>query len=124
MSLSTTLRLARIAAAAALALAAGAVHAADMTFLMTNRTAAPVDVALFGRDRVLPAEGQAYRLDEGAEMSVPVSCAIGETICYGAWVVGDEASFWGVGRYNDTPCETCCNDCTREGGAVEIDLAR
>jgi len=115
--------LSRIAAAAALTLAPIAAQAADMAFLMTNRHAAAVAVELFGRDRVWPGDDQVYLLDGGERKSVPISCDAGETICYGAWVAGDDTTFWGVGPDNDQDCDKCCSTCTIRG-SVEIELER
>ena len=38
-------------------------------------------------------------------------------ICYGAWIQGDQNTYWGVGPDNSQKCENCCYTCT--GGETE-----
>ena len=69
--------LARMAAAAILALAAGAASAAEMSFYAKNHHPFPVAVELFGRDRVWPGDDQVYLLDGKERKSVPISAQAG-----------------------------------------------
>jgi hypothetical protein len=58
-----------------------------------------------------PGDGEVYLIDDSDDHSYPLQCEAGETICYGAWVMGDEASFWGVGKGGGEACEDCCYVC-------------
>lgn len=116
----------RILILAVLALAAGIAGRAgaeEVTFVIRNSHPYAVYVELYSDDRnhVWPGGGDAYYLDDGGTWNLALSCRSGERICYGAWVAGDEDTFWGVGPENRVSCTDCCYDC--EGGETEeIDL--
>ncbi len=85
----------------------------EMTFFMKNDHPRAVVVELFGQDtgKQWPGNDKVYLLEKGGRKSVTVDCSEGERICYGAWVNGDDRTFWGVGPDNDRACETCCSIC-------------
>lgn len=119
-----TATLGRALAAAALALfsvagLAAPAAAADVTFVMRNDHPNALRVELYSQDRdhVWPGGGQDYYLDDGETKTMPLSCEEGETICYGAWIDGDQGTYWGVGPGNTQDCEGCCYTCT--GGETE-----
>lgn len=118
MSIISAARSGLLALAAVLA-TSGQVVAEDVTFVMSNGHPYAVEVELYSQDRnhVWPGGGQVYLLDDGETTSMPISCQSGETICYGAWVSGDEGTYWGVGPKDQQGCENCCYTC--EGGATE-----
>lgn len=93
--------------------------AADVTFTMQNNHPNAVEVELYsqGRDHVWPGNGEVYILDDGEAKQMPLSCEEGEKICYGAWIQGDQSTYWGVGPGNKEACDDCCYTCT--GGATE-----
>lgn len=107
-----------LAAASCAALAAPAV-AEEVTFVIRNAHPYAVYVELFSEDRnhSWPGGGDGYYLDDDGTWDIAISCRSGEKICYGAWVDGDEDTFWGVGPDGDQRCGSCCYDC--EGGATE-----
>jgi hypothetical protein len=115
-----------IAAAAmltALCVTSTSAFAADVTFMMKNNHPNAVEVELYSQDRshVWPGDGQVYILDDGETKQMPLSCEEGEKICYGAWIQGDQETYWGVGPGSKQACDDCCYTCT--GGATEtIDL--
>lgn len=97
--------------------------AADVTFMMKNNHPNALEVELYSldRDHVWPGNSQVYILDDGETKQMPLSCEEGEKICYGAWIQGDQETYWGVGPGNKQACDDCCYTCT--GGATEtIDL--
>lgn len=104
--------------AAQLALSAPA-SAADVTFTMQNNHPNAVEVELYSQDRdhVWPGNNQVYILDDGETKTMPLACEEGEKICYGAWIQGDQQTYWGVGPGNTEACDDCCYTCT--GGATE-----
>ena len=104
--------------AAQLALSVPA-SAADVTFTMRNNHPNAVEVELYSQDRdhVWPGDNQVYILDDGETKIMPLSCEEGEKICYGAWIQGDQQTYWGVGPGNTEACDDCCYTCT--GGATE-----
>ena len=113
-------------AAAALSLAvliAPAAHAGDVTFQIKNNHPNAMRVELYSQDRdyVWPGDGKDFYLDDGETRQLPISCNEGEKICYGAWVDGDEETYWGVGPNNKETCEDCCYTCSG-GQTEEIDL--
>lgn len=106
-------------ALAALAVTSAPAIAEEVTFVMNNGHPYAVEVELYSQDRdhVWPGGGQVYVLDDSETKEIPLSCQSGETICYGAWVSGDQGSYWGVGPDNQEVCESCCYVC--EGGMTE-----
>ena len=110
----------RLAAAFSLAiLFAPAAHAGDVTFAVKNSHPNAMRLELYSQDRdyVWPGDGKDFYLDDGETKSLPISCNEGESICYGAWIQGDQATYWGVGPDNSQKCENCCYTCT--GGNTE-----
>ena len=107
----------------ALLVACAPANAADVTFMMKNSHPNAVEVELYSQDRehVWPGNGQVYILDDGEAKQMGLSCEEGEKICYGAWIQGDQQTYWGVGPGGKEACDDCCYTCT--GGATEtIDL--
>ena len=105
------------------ALLAPAAHAGDVTFQIKNSHPNAMRVELYSQDRdhVWPGNNQDFYLDDGETKELPISCNEGESICYGAWVDGDESTYWGVGPGNKERCDDCCYTC--DGGQTEeIDL--
>ena len=106
--------LSRIAiSSAALLLAAAPAQADDMAFYMKNAHPRAVVVELHSqtRDHRWPGGDQVYLLEKGEKKSVPIACEAGETICYGAWLNGDDSVSFGVGPDNSRRCEDCCSIC-------------
>lgn len=119
-----TASLGRALAAAAFAIIsvaglAAPAAASDVTFVIRNDHPNALRVELYSQDRdhVWPGGGQDYYLDDGETKTMPLSCEEGETICYGAWIDGDQGTYWGVGPGNTQDCESCCYTCT--GGETE-----
>ncbi|TIS80378.1 MAG: hypothetical protein E5W94_01365 [Mesorhizobium sp.] len=100
------------------ALFAPAAHAGDVTFEIRNGHSNAMRVELYSQDRdhIWPGNNQDYYLK-----SIPLACNDGESICYGAWVDGDEGTYWGVGPGNKEQCDDCCYTCSG-GETEEIDL--
>ena len=105
--------------AGTLAASALPAFAADVTFVMRNEHPNAVEVELYSQDRnhVWPGNNQVYYLDDGETKEIPLSCNEGEQICYGAWISGDQGSYWGTGPDNEESCSDCCYTCT--GGQTE-----
>ena len=76
-----------------------------------------VDLYSQDRDHLWPGGGENYYLDDGETKEMSLECEEGESICYGAWIDGDESTYWGVGPNNGQKCESCCYTC--EGGSTE-----
>lgn len=94
-------------------------HAADVTFVIRNNHPFAVRAELYSQSRnhVWPGGGQDYYLDDGEAKEMSLACQEGEEICYGAWVDGDENTYWGVGPGNAEACDDCCYVCS--GGETE-----
>jgi hypothetical protein len=110
----------RFAAVFSLAiLFAPAAYAGDVTFTVKNSHPNAMRLELYSQDRdyVWPGDGKDFYLDDGETKSLPISCNEGESICYGAWVDGEEGTYWGVGPGNKEKCEDCCYTCS--GGETE-----
>jgi hypothetical protein len=90
-----------------------------------SKTAIPTPCASSSTARtatkIWPGNNQDYYLSDGETKSIPLSCDDGESICYGAWVDGDEGTYWGVGPGNTERCDDCCYTCSG-GETEEIDL--
>lgn len=118
-----TICVTRLAAAALVLPLAGPAWADDMAFFMKNLLPRAVAIELYSQDRqtVWPGRDKVYRLNEGEQKSVTVSCNTGETICYGAWLNGDARTYFGVGPDNAHTCKKCCAVC-EDRGSVTIEL--
>ena len=112
-----------LAALSFVMLVASAAQADDVTFAIKNSHPNAMRVELYSQDRdyVWPGEDKDYFLDDGETKQLPISCNEGESICYGAWVDGDEGTYWGVGPGNTEKCEDCCYTCSG-GETEEIEL--
>jgi hypothetical protein len=119
VAMSYAYALRALSALVLLALPAPAAHAEDVTFAIKNSHPNAMRLELYSQDRdyVWPGEGKDFYLDDGETKSLPISCNEGESICYGAWVDGDEGTYWGVGPGNKEKCEDCCYTCS--GGETE-----
>jgi hypothetical protein len=96
-------------------------YAAEMAFFMKNSHLAAMAIELYSEKNVWPGGDQVYPLQGGEQKSVPISCAAGETICYGAWQFSDDRISFGVGPNNDRDCADCCAICVAKTTAT-IDL--
>ena len=116
---SSRVFLAGLALACSSAAFASSAIAADVTFVMRNEHPYAVRVELYSQDRnhVWPGGSQDYYLDDGETKEMSLACNQGETICYGAWVDGDEDTYGGVGPGNSEDCSDCCYVC--DGGETE-----
>ncbi|MBN9073272.1 MAG: hypothetical protein J0H34_17090 [Rhizobiales bacterium] len=101
---------------AALLLPVPSACGADLTFFMKNVAprAVVVEFSSAAKGTRWPGNDQVYLLEKGEKKSVTISCEEGDSICYGAWVNGDDTIVWGVGPDNDRFCETCCRICAHE----------
>jgi hypothetical protein len=117
MQLSSIFRYAALTIAVA-GLAAPAL-AGDVTFVMNNHHDNAVEVQLYSQDRdhVWPGPDEVYLLDDGETKTMSLTCEDGESICYGAWLSGDQNTFWGVGPNSAQACDNCCYTC--QGGETE-----
>jgi hypothetical protein len=117
MKLTSTLK--RMALAVAIAGLAAPAVAGEVTFVMNNHHPNAVEVQLYSQDRdhVWPGPDEVYLLDDGETKTMSLSCEDGEGICYGAWIVGDQNTFWGVGPGATQSCDNCCYTC--QGGNTE-----
>lgn len=61
-------------------------------------------------DRAWPGGGKAYVLRNRRYHTFRLNCRRGEKICYGGWTRG-EGRYWGVGRYSEKGCRSCCLRC-------------
>jgi hypothetical protein len=61
-------------------------------------------------NRKWPA-GEVYVINPHQGGYASLRCTYGEYICYGAWVAGNSATYWGVGRGGHQGCPRCCATC-------------
>ena len=69
------------------------------------------------RNHIWPSATRAYTLYDSTTHEYRLNCSRGEKICYGAWVVGDNKEYWGVGQRDKHSCRGCCLTCN-EGVTV------
>jgi hypothetical protein len=93
--------------------------AESLTWHVRSDYPRPVHLVLYSVDRkaVWPGDGEVVVLDDRDVLTFTIACNQGEQICFGAWVLGREHRYWGVGRYAQNGCETCCYTC---GGGETI----
>ena len=91
----------------------------DVSFIMRNEHPNAIELELYSdsRDHIWPGNNEVYLLDDGETKEISLSCQSGESICYGAWISGDQSTYWGVGPGNQVTCTDCCYVCT--GGETE-----
>jgi hypothetical protein len=99
--------------AAIMAFFAGPAVADTVTFRIKSNHENKVKVKFYSQDRnhVWPSTTTSYNLDDYAFHNFRLTCQQGEKICYGAWVVGNNATYWGVGRGDKHSCSECCLTC-------------
>jgi hypothetical protein len=103
-----------ICVAASGALAAPAPAAAeDMYWSVKSLYPYRIQVAFYSewRDWEWPGAGKAFDLNDDEPRNFNLTCNPGEKICFGAWVTGDTAKFWGVGYNRGHSCKQCCWIC-------------
>jgi hypothetical protein len=95
-----------------------------MTWQVKSLYRHQVQIEFYSQDRkrAWPGGNRAYRLDDYEDHSFSLSCNTGENICYGAWVVGDAGTHWGVGMNDRHSCSDCCSDC--DGDTYSVRLGR
>ena len=104
-----------------LAAASGAAQAETLELRFQSEHPNVVEFALYSQHRQghsWPAPGRVYVLDDYEVNSVRLSCAAGESICYGAWVKNRRDIYWGVGYGNRNRCRNCCYSC--DGGRTGV----
>jgi hypothetical protein len=91
----------------------------DIVFVVRNDHPYAVALEFHSQDRsyAWPGGDRTYYLDDDETQQIWLTCRSGETICYAAWVYGDEDTVWGVGPNNDLKCRSCCYECA--GGETE-----
>ena len=100
-------------------LAPAPARAETLTFTVRSNHKNQVDIAFYSQNRKgfkWPADSRAWVLKDSEAHEFKLSCQRGETVCYGAWVRGSDASYWGVGENDKYSCSGCCYVC--EGGAT------
>ena len=95
-------------------LSSGLSQAESLTWNVRSEHPNSVALEFYSSDRnaAWPGGDSIYVLDDDQSHSYTLSCESGETICYGAWVQGDEATYWGTGRGGQAGCENCCYVCS------------
>lgn len=87
--------------------------AETMTFQMSSDHENAVEIKMFAQSRrnVWPSSRTVFKLEDYDVHNFKISCQRGERICYGAYVVGDTDTYWGVGDRNQQRCRNCCYTC-------------
>lgn len=109
-----------ILAALLIAALPGQLRADDLIVRMESEHPNSVSVMFYStsRDFIWPGNEEVFLIDDDGVHTYPLQCEAGEQICYGAWVRGDDKSFWGVGRNDNHDCSDCCFQCS--GGETRI----
>jgi hypothetical protein len=76
-----------------------------------HRNAVHLKFYSMNRARQWPTTTTAYALRDYRIHRIRISCVRGERVCYGAHVVGNVNSFWGVGHDPRRACSNCCYVC-------------
>jgi hypothetical protein len=95
----------------------------DMTWHMRNNTSYHVGISFYSQVRSgeWPGNGKAYELSGYERHGYTLRCVRGEDICYGAWVVGHNTTYWGSGVDDDQYCSNCCSKCGDGDQEVTLD---
>jgi hypothetical protein len=110
------LRFAPVLPAAFLTLAPAAALA-DMSFYIVNDHRRDIALEFVSRnsDQIWPGGDKVYMIEGSRKKSIPIDCAEGERICYGAWQVGNDRVTWGIGPDRNKSCVDCCRICLSSG---------
>jgi hypothetical protein len=104
--------LTRLLAFALVLAAAGAAHADGMAIFIKNGHSRAIAIELHGSGgKAWPGDDQVYMIEKKMQKSIPIECEPAEKICYGAWLMGDDRTHWGVGPDNTMSCTDCCTTC-------------
>lgn len=71
-------------------------------------------------NRAWPGDGDVYLLKDSEVHKYHLECSSGENICYGAWVRGDNDTYWGVGLNDRYGCTSCCFTCGTGNTRVQV----
>lgn len=98
------------------AIAAGTPFSAvadSMTWRIRSYSEYSVQLEFYSQqyNRVWPGRGKVYVIRDFEVHNYKLACATDEQICYGAWVDGDESTYWGTGNNNENHCDDCCFVC-------------
>lgn len=98
------------------------VMADEMNVFIKNLHPRAVVIELFSRtrDHRWPGDDKVYLLERAEQKSVVIDCEQGEQICYGAWVNGNDGTYWGVGPDNNKACDDCCHICVKSSTAEAL----
>ena len=109
-----------VAALAAALLMPGLTHADQVIFKLRSYHKNQVDVAFYSQNRnhVWPGSGKVWVIKDYDVHTYSLNCIRGEKICYGAWVRGASASYWGSGKDGRQACSQCCFVCN--GGETPV----
>lgn len=85
-----------------------------MTFRIQSLHPNRVQISFYAQSRNVewPGGGEAFVLGDSEVHEMPLACQNGERICYGAWLVGDTNTRWGVGVTGREGCRDCCYVCS------------
>jgi hypothetical protein len=84
-----------------------------MTWKLRSFSANAIEVAFYSQNRrnEWPGGGKVYVNRTYDTVSDPLTCIKGEKICYGAWLKGNAARYWGMGQGGKQACTECCYTC-------------
>ena len=87
--------------------------AAELVWRIQSEHPNHVSVEFYSQDRnhSWPGGGEVYVIEDWDTHRYLLTCNDGETICYGAWVRGEDSTYWGVGRDDRFGCNNCCYTC-------------
>ena len=94
--------------------------AESLTFRIRSYHPKQVNIAFYSQNRnhSWPGGGQVYVLDDYEVHDYSLGCIQGEKVCYGAWVRGSNATYWGSGQGGKEGCQSCCFVCN--GGTTPV----
>ncbi len=73
------------------------------------------------RRGVWPGGGNVWVLDDSKTHTYNLECDYGDKVCYGAWPAGNSSTYWGVGRWGEESCTSCCMVCNGgEGQPIRL----
>lgn len=85
-----------------------------------HRNIVQVEFYSQSRSRAWPGGGEAYTLKDSEPHEYRLNCDPGEEICYGAWVSGNQYTYWGAGLDGEQGCSNCCYVCGQETNVIVL----
>lgn len=98
-------------------------EAGSVLFRVTNSGEYKMRLRFYSSSRSVtwPSVSNSYVLADSNEHQYPITCQVGERVCYGAYYENG-STYWGKGRDITRACTDCCLTCSTQQTATSLNL--